>query len=109
MRFRVVGRSDDMVIIRGLNLFPTMVAAVVNEFSELSGDYRIVLDEKPPHDFLPLQVELAKAQKKRPGLAAEVEKAIKSKLGASAKVTVLPPASFPLTAGKTKRVVRSYQ
>ncbi len=109
MRFRVVGRSDDMVIIRGLNLFPTMVAAVVNEFSELSGDYRIVLDEKPPHDLLPLQVELVKTQKKRPGLAAEVERAIKSKLGASAKVTVLPPASFPLTAGKTKRVVRSYK
>ena len=109
MRFRVVGRSDDMVIIRGLNLFPTMVAAVVNEFAELSGDYRIVLDQKPPHDFVPVQVELAKGQETKPGLAAEIEKAIKSKLGASAKVTVLPPATFPVTEGKTKRVVRSYQ
>jgi len=109
MRFRVVGRSDDMVIIRGLNLFPTMVAAVVNEFTELSGDYRIVLDQKPPHDFVPVQVELAKGQETKPGLAAEIEKAIKSKLGASAKVTVLPPATFPVTEGKTKRVVRSYQ
>ena len=109
MRFRVVGRSDDMVIIRGLNLFPTMVAAVVNEFAELSGDYRIVLDQKPPHDFVPVQVELAKGQETKPALAAEIEKAIKSKLGASAKVTVLPPATFPVTEGKTKRVVRSYE
>ena len=35
-RFRVVGRSDDMVVVRGLNLFPTMVAAVLNEMPELS-------------------------------------------------------------------------
>ena len=109
MRFRVVGRSDDMVIIRGLNLFPTMVAAVVNEFAELSGDYRIVLDQKPPYDFVPVQVELAKGQKTTPGLAAEIEKAIKSKLGASSQVTVLPAASFPVTEGKTKRVIRSYK
>jgi phenylacetate-CoA ligase len=109
MRFRVVGRSDDMVIIRGLNLFPTMVAAVINEFSELSGDYRIVLDQKPPHHFLPVQVELAAGQNTKAGLAAEIEKAIKSKLGASAKVDVLPSATFPVTEGKTKRVVRSYK
>ena len=109
MRFRVVGRSDDMIIIRGLNLFPTMVAAVVNEFAELSGDYRIVLDRKPPHDFVPVQVELAKGQKSNPGLAAEIEKAIKSKLGASSKITVLPAASLPVTEGKTKRVIRSYK
>jgi len=109
MRFRVVGRSDDMVVVRGLNLFPTMVAAVVNEFAELSGDYRIVLDQKPPHDFLPVQVELAKGQKTTPGLAEKIEAAIKSKLGATSKVTVLPAESFPVTEGKTKRVIRSYR
>jgi phenylacetate-CoA ligase len=108
MRFRVVGRSDDMVVIRGLNLFPTMVAAVVSEFAELSGDYRIVLDQKPPHDFLPVQVELAKGQKSQPDLATDIEQAIKSKLGATATVTILPAATFPVTEGKTKRVIRSY-
>ena len=108
MRFCVVGRSDDMVVVRGLNLFPTMVAAVINEFAELSGDYRIVLDQKPPHDFLPVQVELAKGQEGKPGLSTEIEQAIKSKLGARSKVTVLPAATFPVTEGKTKRVIRSY-
>lgn len=108
MRFRVVGRSDDMVVIRGLNLFPTMVAAVINEFAELSGDYRIVLDQKPPHDFLPLQVELAKGGAVSAELAGRIEQAMKSKLGAAARVTVLPVASFPVTEGKTRRVVRSY-
>jgi len=109
MRFRVVGRSDDMVVVRGLNLFPTMVAAVINEFTELSGDYRIVLDRPPPYDFLPVQVELAKGQVGSNHIGSAVEQAIKSKLGATAHVSILPAASFPVTEGKTIRVVRTYE
>ncbi len=108
MRFRVIGRSDDMVVIRGLNLFPTMVAAVINTFQELSGEYRIVLDQPPPYDFLPVQVELAKGQPVEGEIGSFVERAIKSKLGAKARVTILPAASFPVTEGKTSRVLRTY-
>ena len=107
MRFRVVGRSDDMIVVRGLNIFPTMVAAVIGEFAELSGDYRIVLDQNPPYDVLPVQVELAPGREAADGLAGSVEQAIKSKLGASARVTLLPAASLPVTEGKTRRVVRA--
>ena len=107
-RFRVVGRSDDMVVVRGLNLFPTMVAAVLNEFKELSGDYRIHLDTPPPYDSLPVQAELAKGQAEDAGLAERVSTAIKAKLGATARVTLLPAGSFELTEGKTKRVIREY-
>ena len=108
MRFRIVGRSDDMVVVRGLNIFPTMVAAVIGEFSELSGDYRIELDREPPYDFLPVQVELAKGHRIPAGLDERIERAIKTKLGSTARVTVLPATSFPLTEGKTRRVVRTY-
>jgi len=108
MRFRVVGRSDDMVVVRGLNLFPTMVAAVINEFEGLSGDYRIVLDHRPPFDYLPVQVELAKGQTAGDEIGPALEAAVKAKLGATARVTVLPVGSFPVTEGKTKRVVRTY-
>ncbi len=107
-RFRVVGRSDDMVVVRGLNLFPTMVAAVISAIPQLSGDYRIVLDTPPPYDYLPVQVELAQGQPGHPDLAAQVAHAIKAALGATARVTVLPAASFPVTEGKTKRVIRSH-
>ena len=61
-RFRVIGRSDDMIVVRGLNIFPTMIAAVINEFAELSGEYRITLDREPPYDFLPVAVELRDSQ-----------------------------------------------
>lgn len=109
MRFRVVGRSDDMVVVRGLNLYPTMVAAVVNGFEELSGDYRIVLDHKPPYDALPIHVELADGHSEAAGLAHGIEAAIKTALGATATVTILAHGSFPTTEGKTVRVIRSYR
>ncbi len=109
MRFRVIGRSDDMVVVRGLNLFPTMVAAVINQFAELSGEYRIILDQPPPYDSLPVQVELAKGQTGGDEIRVFIEQAIKSKLGATARISILPAASFPTTEGKTIRVVRTYQ
>jgi len=109
MRFRVVGRSDDMVVVRGINIFPTMVAAVISDFAGLSGDYRIELTQEPPHDFLPVQVELTKEITAPAGFGERVEHAIKTKLGATARVTVMPAGSFPTTEGKTKRVVRAYE
>ena len=108
-RFRVVGRSDDMVVVRGLNLFPTVIAAVLSSIPELSGDYRILLDRPPPYDWLPLQVERARGVPETEGLSRRVEAAVKKKTGATARVEVLPPDSLPLTEGKTKRVIRSYE
>lgn len=107
-RFRVVGRSDDMVVVRGLNMFPTMVAAVINEFPELSGDYRIRLTTPPPWDRLPVMAELSRPGDPPPDLATRLERAIKAKLGASARVELLPANSLPRTEGKTKRVLREY-
>lgn len=105
-RFRVIGRSDDMVVVRGLNLFPTMVAAIVNADPRLSGEYRVILDGPPPYDHLPLHVERAGRSVDDPGIGPALEAAIKRQLGATARVTVLPPDSFPLTEGKTRRVIR---
>jgi len=107
-RFRVVGRSDDMVVVRGLNMFPTMVAAVLGGFAELSGEYRIVLETPPPHHVLPVRAELARGQPEDPALARRIEAALKARLGASAQVTLLPWGSFPATEGKTRRVQRTH-
>jgi phenylacetate-CoA ligase len=107
-RFRVVGRSDDMVVVRGLNVFPSMVAAVINGFAELSGNYRIPLDTRPPYDYLPLTVELATDSGMDPGLARFIEEAIKKSLGATARVDLQPAGSFELSEGKTRRVLRNY-
>jgi phenylacetate-CoA ligase len=107
-RFRVVGRSDDMIVVRGLNMFPTMVAAVIAAIPALSGDYRIFLDSPPPYDILPITCEVARGQTPDAGLAEKIEVDLKKNLGATARVTLVEHGTFPITEGKTKRVIRRY-
>jgi len=105
-RFRVIGRVDDMVVVRGINVFPTMVAAVVGAFDELSGEYRIVLSGPGPYHTLPLEVELANGAVDS-GLADRLAAALKKALGVSVSIKILPAYGLPRTAGKTKRVIRN--
>ena len=58
-RFRVLGRSDDMVVVRGVNVFPTAVGGVIAGFDALSGEFRIRLTGSGPYDRLPVEAELA--------------------------------------------------
>src|SRR6185369_2809455 len=51
VRFRIVGRSDDMVVVRGINVFPAQIAAVINRNAAFSGEYRIRLEGPAPYDF----------------------------------------------------------
>ena len=108
-RFRVVGRSDDMIVVRGLNMFPTMVAAVINGISALTGDYRIMLDQPPPYDVLPVHAELKAGETASSSLSEHIEKEFKRALGVTARLTLLPKGSFPVTEGKTRRVIRSHE
>ncbi|MFO0998054.1 MAG: AMP-binding protein [Alphaproteobacteria bacterium] len=106
-RFRVVGRADDMVVVRGINVYPVMVAALVNAEPTLSGEYRIALKGPGPYDALPIEVELATGVAESPAIAERLARAIKSGIGTTASITLLPPLSLPRTEGKTKRVVRT--
>lgn len=101
MRFRVVGRSDDMVVVRGINVFPTMVADVLNAMAGLNGEYRIRLAGPGPYDRLPVEVEGEAGV-----VAAEVAGRLHEALRVTAAVTVLPVGTLPRTAGKTRRVIR---
>jgi phenylacetate-CoA ligase len=105
-RFRVIGRSDDMVVVRGINVFPGGIAAVINAMPRLSGEYRIMLPGPGPYDVLPVEAELAAGEIAKDDLARRVTDAIKRDLGVTAAVTLLPPLSLPRTEGKTRRVVR---
>jgi phenylacetate-CoA ligase len=107
-RFRVIGRSDDMVVVRGINAFPAQVAAVLNRNGALSGEYRIVLDGAGPYDALPIEAELAEstAGAGPGGLAEAIAAAIKRELGLTAHVTLLAFGALPRSEGKTPRVIR---
>lgn len=105
-RFRVIGRSDDMVVVRGLNVFPTTVAATLGSFSELSAEYRIRLAGGGPYDLLPIEAELNAGQAGSTGLAEAIAVKIKREIGVTATITLLPSGSLPRTEGKTRRVIR---
>jgi phenylacetate-CoA ligase len=105
-RFRVSGRSDDMVVVRGINVFPTQIAAVLNSFAELSGEYRIMLQGRGPYDRLPVEAELAEGAGKAESLAEAVERRVKDEIGVTARLTMLPFNSLPRSDGKTRRVIR---
>ena len=107
-RFRVVGRSDVMVVVRGINVFPANAAAVVNRHDALSGEYRIVLDGPGPYDALPVEAELAERgpEVSAATLAEALAAAFKRELGVTARITLLPFGMLPRTEGKSRRVVR---
>lgn len=105
-RFRVVGRADDMVAVRGINVFPSQVAACVTAEDGLSGEYRIPLDGPGPYDRLPVAAEAAAGRPADPDLARALADRIKRELGVTAAVEILPYASLPRSEGKIRRVVR---
>ena len=106
-RFRVIGRLDDMVVVRGVNLFPTAVGAVVSEFAELSGEYRILLEGNGPYQRLPLEVELRPGQAPTARLAEALAASIRKRLQVTAHVSLASAQSLPRTEGKTRRVIRA--
>jgi phenylacetate-CoA ligase len=105
-RFRVVGRSDDMVVVRGINVFPSMIAAVIDTIPGLSGEYRIVLEDTGPYDRLPVEAECAANVPVAPEIAHQVAAAIQRAIRVTAEVTVVPHGALPRIAGKTRRVIR---
>ncbi len=105
-RFRVLGRSDDMVVVRGVNVFPAAVGGVIAGFDALSGEFRIRLKGHGPYDRLPVEAELAAGHEATDVLATRIEDALRAALRASARVTLLPPAALPRTGGKTRRLIR---
>jgi phenylacetate-CoA ligase len=109
-RLRVIGRADDMVVVRGVNVFPTSVAALVTADAALSGEYRIVLRGSGPYDRLPLEVERARgAEDSDEVIRLRIEAAARADLRVTAEVRVLDFGALPRTEGKTRRVIRSEQ
>ncbi len=105
---RVSGRVDDMLIIRGVNIFPSDVEAVLMRCPELEPHYQLVVDRERALDVLEVRVEAKDGVYQRaeiPALEERVARRIREELGISAKVTVVPPKQIPRSEGKAVRVV----
>jgi phenylacetate-CoA ligase len=107
---RVHGRSDDMLIIRGVNVFPSQIEYAVMCFSELATQYLIVVDRPGALDTFVVKVELSDKAAKDPGvdvnmLKSGIQKQIHIVTGISAEVEIVKPGELPRTEGKAKRVL----
>ncbi len=103
------GRSDDMLIIRGINVFPSQVEHVLMELG-LAPNYQIIVDRKNNLDTMEVKVELASKTdfdtvKELEAHAKVIENALQSTLNIHAKVTLVEPMSLPRSEGKAKRVI----
>jgi phenylacetate-CoA ligase len=105
---RVTGRDDDMLIIRGVNVYPSQVEAVLVGFPGLAPQYQIVLTREGALDAMTIEVELAPdaplAEADRARKAADVVAHIKSLIGVTCTVAVKSPGEVPRSQGKAVRV-----
>jgi phenylacetate-CoA ligase len=105
---RVTGRSDDMLIIRGINVYPSQVETFLVGFPGLAPHYQLVLTREGPMDAMTVEVELASpAPSDEPlvaKLAADVRGHIKAMVGVTCDVVLKAPGEVPRSQGKAVRV-----
>jgi phenylacetate-CoA ligase len=105
---KIVGRSDDMLIIRGVNVFPTQIEELVLQHGALSGQYQMVVTRSGALDELQVLVELLPhhAGAQRDAISHELQHRIKTLIGVSTTVSVGAPDSIERTlVGKARRVI----
>ena len=102
---KVRGRTDDMLVVRGENVFPSQIESILLDIAGLTGNYQLVVDRESRHlDTMDVLVE-AVTGFERDGLERIAQERIRETIGLSCKVTVLPGGSLPRSEGKAQRVV----
>ncbi len=107
---RMSGRSDDMLIIRGINVFPSQIEAILMGIEGVEPHYLLIVDRKENLDILEVQVEVderlfSDEVKHLQALSQRIEKEIKDLLGVTCKVRLVEPKTIARSEGKAKRVI----
>lgn len=107
---RVMGRTDDMLIIRGVNVFPSQIESVLLEIGDTEPHYQLIVDRDGNLDDLEIWVEVSEKLfsdevRKLEELGAKIKREILSTLGISARIKLVEPKTITRSEGKAKRVV----
>jgi len=105
---KITGRSDDMMIVRGVNVFPTQIEELILKVEGLAPHYQIVLTREGRLDEMEVLVEAAPAAAAsgaRTASAAELAHHVKGLIGVTARITVADPGGVERSQGKARRVV----
>ncbi|MBN2563170.1 MAG: AMP-binding protein [Phycisphaerae bacterium] len=105
-RWRVVGRLDNMVVIRGVNVYLSSIGEVIHgELDRLTGEYRVLVNRTQPITDFVIKVEV-KPGRQQHNLAHELEDRLMRELGVRVCVTLVPQGHLPRTGEKTRRLER---
>ncbi|MBO6064785.1 MAG: phenylacetate--CoA ligase, partial [Lachnospiraceae bacterium] len=107
---RLTGRTDDMLVIRGVNVFPSQIETCLVGLEGVAPFYCLIVDRVNSTDKLEVQVELADEMftdkvSDIEDLRSTIAERIKSVVGIAAKITLVAPKSLPRSEGKAKRVI----
>ena len=107
---RVMGRTDDMLIIRGVNVFPSQIESVLLEIGDTEPHYQIIVDREENLDDLEIWVEVSERifsdkVRKMEELEGKIRREIQSTLGISARIKLVEPKTIARSEGKAKRVI----
>ena len=105
---KITGRSDDMMIVRGVNVFPSQIEELILKVAGLAPHYQIVLTREARLDEMEVLVEPAPNSARaedRQKSAAELAQLVKNLVGVSAKITVTDPGAVERSQGKARRVI----
>ena len=111
---RMSGRSDDMLIIRGVNVFPSQIESILVRVEGVEPHYLLVVDREENLDTLEVQVEVGEELfsdeiKVLQSLSRRIEKEIKENLGVTSSVKLVEPKTIQRSEGKAKRVIDNRQ
>jgi phenylacetate-CoA ligase len=107
---RITGRTDDMLIIRGVNVFPSQVEHILMSIDEVEPHYQIIVDRRGALDVMDVHVEVRETTfsdkiKELEKIKTRIEKEIKDYLGVSCSVKLVEPKTIQRSEGKAKRVI----
>ncbi len=113
-RYKVVGRADDMLKVKGVPVYPASIEGVIHSFPEqLTGSFRIVLDEKPPRVVPPLKLKVEHSRNVRqedlPALEQEVADKMHKLLKIRPAITWLEPGTLERATKKTQLLEKNYE
>jgi phenylacetate-CoA ligase len=105
---KITGRSDDMMIVRGVNVFPTQIEELILKDAALAGHYIVVLTREGRMDEMEVKAEArpdAAGSDARAAAASRLAQQIKDRIGVTAKVSVMEPGGIERSMGKARRVI----
>jgi phenylacetate-CoA ligase len=106
---RMRGRSDDMMVLRGVNIFPIQIEKILMQFKELGNNYLITLTTDEDNDNMTVEVELAEMftddYNRLQQLSKDITRALKDEILLTPRVKLVPRGTLPVSEGKAVRVV----